>query len=276
MLCTQTAKKPTPHLLLSLLYTLRCDGRGCHQSSVHIPLTLRPGYGASFFFSAAAYICSHNSGIRINSVLNYWSKKWTYQRQTVPAPSHSLSRAGTSKLVLGAVAKPPAPSGWKRIRLPAPSSRRVVFSLLGIPPGPCPYQNPPPKPAEELRLTAIAASCLPDPGASFCRAGGRYRLISNQCSFPGRCGPFRRRDSADCPWRCDFLSVCCAPAHRSSRILQRNKKKKKRPAPHPPKSETSSVPLKSANGLLMNLLSHPRGRSGYCTADMQISEYHCY
>lgn len=65
-----------------------------------------------------------------------------------------------------------------------------------------------------------------------------------------------------------FCWLCCAPAHRSSTILQRNKKGQPLT---PEKSETSSLPLKkSASELLMNLLSHPSGESGYNTADMQI------
>lgn len=41
------------------------------------------------------------------------------------------------------MAKPTAPSGWKRLRLPAPSSRREVVSLLGVAPRPLPLPEPP-------------------------------------------------------------------------------------------------------------------------------------
>lgn len=49
--CTTTLCLP-----LSPVQTPRCNRRGCHQASVFIPTTLRPGYGASFFS------CSHTSG----------------------------------------------------------------------------------------------------------------------------------------------------------------------------------------------------------------------
>lgn len=41
------------------------------------------------------------------------------------------------------MAKPTAPSGWKRLRLPAPSSRREVVSLLGVTPRPLPLPETP-------------------------------------------------------------------------------------------------------------------------------------
>lgn len=132
------------------------------------------------------------------------------------------------------MAKPPAPQGWKRLSLPAPSSRHAVFSFLGVPPPPAPNRTPKTRRGVEANVDSYQ---LPsDPRCCRDTADGRYRL--NHSSVTGLRGPPWRCDFADCPRRSYSCWLCCDPGHRSSRILQRNKKA----SPSPPKNaETSSL-----------------------------------
>ena len=132
------------------------------------------------------------------------------------------------------MAKPPAPSGWKRLRLPAPSSWRVVFSLFGVPPPPAPSRTPQTRRGVEangdswqLQVCPLTLEWL------MVELEGDNVLVYPLLLRSAACSPLCC-DWADCPEQCDFSSVCFTPAHRSSRILQRNKKANPSP-PHPRK-----------------------------------------
>lgn len=145
------------------------------------------------------------------------------------------------------MAKAPAPSGWKRLRLPAPSSWRVVVPLSVHP---CPLPQPQTRRGVEANgdnspLTLELQTAELEDGAPLFLSS----LLPVYVFFLSAVVAHPRRRG--------FLIVCCAPAHRSSRILQRNKKGQ----PLTPKiSNFFSSIKKRAKRLVMNLASHPSGR----------------
>jgi len=167
------------------------------------------------------------------------------------------------------------------VKPPAPSSRRGVFCVSRCSPPPLPPSPSPPPPGTRRGVEAngLRAAPVADPGGGNGRAGGRCRLVrDSRSSSAGRCGLYLA------PRGCFFgrvvevsrrCVVLLLTVQAGFSIGTEKRKEKASPSlpntpSRPPKKKPSSLPLESAKELLMNLLSHPRGRRRYYTADMQI------